>query len=320
MGKNEILRTTGSKDKPVIFNTINFLKEAKIIESKKFKKGKKGSISLSPLGKEIVDLITDIHLSSDAHIAVETKISEYLPLVEEEFLPMQNADEYDWNYPSKKLRKNLLQKGWKHEELDSFDEVIQSLYEVGDIYRKSIFNSLLHRYSTILSKFQVNKNAKAVLSQIILDKVSNLLNSGPVRNEIKPSFSDAYHFGFRDLQIPILKDIEQRYKNPHRIISNRFTSDEITRLTSSLLCVLKPSVDELISFIGVYSDLLWMEKRIENIKSSKQDKGIEKQAESYLHNLKELDRSRMKCVKRYNELMIEDEELIRSGFKSLVKK
>jgi hypothetical protein len=41
MGKNEILRATGSKDKPVIFETINFLKEAKIIEFKRVKQGKK---------------------------------------------------------------------------------------------------------------------------------------------------------------------------------------------------------------------------------------------------------------------------------------
>ena len=35
MGKNEILRATGSKDKPVIFKTINFLKKARILEFKK---------------------------------------------------------------------------------------------------------------------------------------------------------------------------------------------------------------------------------------------------------------------------------------------
>jgi hypothetical protein len=84
MGKNEILRATGNKDKPVIFETINFLKKARILEFKRVKQGKKTFVTLTPLGKEIVYLITDIEKSKDRYLAFEDRISDYIRLTEDE--------------------------------------------------------------------------------------------------------------------------------------------------------------------------------------------------------------------------------------------
>ena len=147
MGKNEILRATGSKDKPVIFETINFLKKANILEFKKVKQGKKTIVTLTPLGKEIVDLIIDIKKSKDTYLAVENKISEYIPLTE------------DVNHTSRFFEK-LSQKGWKKEDFVSFIDIIPSLFRIRDFYRKNIYNSLIYRYHTI-SNFGVNENAKS---------------------------------------------------------------------------------------------------------------------------------------------------------------
>ena len=101
MGKNEILRATGSKDKPVIFETINFLKKARILEFKKVKQGKKTIVTLTPLGKEIVHLIIDIKKSKDTYLAVEDKISEYIRLIE------------DANHITERLLKNCHRKAGK---------------------------------------------------------------------------------------------------------------------------------------------------------------------------------------------------------------
>jgi hypothetical protein len=304
-GKNEILRASGSKDKPLIFKTIEFLKTCKILEFEKLRQGKKGMVKLTPLGKEILDLTTDIYLSNVAFKAVETNISKYLPLIEEDHT-LKRADEYDGKYPSKTLQQKLLQIGWKQEELDSFDQVIQSLHKIGDIYRKNVCNSLLHRYSTILSNFQMNKNAGAVLIKIILNEINRLLISRPIRydNAKQSDFSAAYHFPFDKLQIPILKDIEQTYKNKNsiQIISNRFTSEVISSLMSSLICIMKPSQDEFSTFINAF-EMDTINKELESFK--KKTKKVE-QAKRYLHNLEELAKVRKKCLKRYRKDLADD--------------
>ena len=292
MGKNEILRATGSKDKPVIFKTINFLKKARILEFKKVKQGKKTIVTLTPLGKEIVHLIIDIKKSKDTYLAVEDKISEYIPLTE------------DVNHTSRLFEK-LSQKGWKKEDFVSFIDVIPSLFRIRDFYRKNIYNSLIYRYHTI-SNFGVNENAKEVLIKIIINAITNFLANERTLNITQPWFSDNHH-RLENLSKPIMEEIKKIYKpvNPRNIeiISNRFTSEAIAGLMSSLVCILKPAKEDF-AFTRVKSEIERMKKAIEYGEDTSGD------AERYLNNLKDLAKLRENCITMYGDYLYETDEVL----------
>ena len=292
MGKNEILRATGSKDKPVIFKTINFLKKARILEFKKVKQGKKTIVTLTPLGKEIVHLISDIKKSKDTYLAVEDKISEYIPLTE------------DVNHTSRLFEK-LSQKGWKKEDFVSFIDVIPSLFRIRDFYRKNIYNSLIYRNHTI-SNFGVNENTKEVLIKIIINAITNFLANERTLNMTQPWFSDNHH-RLENLSKPIMEEIEKIYMpvNPRNIeiISNRFTSEAIAGLMSSLVCILKPAKEDF-AFTRVRSEIERVKKAIEYGEDTSGD------AERYLNNLKDLAKLRENCITRYSDYLDETDEIL----------
>jgi hypothetical protein len=298
MGKNEILRATSSKDKPVIFKTINFLKKARILEFKKVKQGKKTIVTLTPLGKEIVHLIIDIEKSKGKYNVVMDKTLEYSLLKENE----------NHTYMEK-----LLQKGWKQEELSSFIDVILSLLRIIDIYRKNIYNSLIYRYYYTLASIEVNEDAKAVLIKIIISAITYFISTEPTPNMIQPRFSD-HHIRFENLSKSILEEIEKVYKpdkmisNPYqnKIISNRFTSEEIAGLMSSLVCILKPTREDL-AFTRVKSEIERMKKDIE---SFEKDRGVRDEiSRCYLNNLEDLAKIHENCITRYGDYLDEIDEV-----------
>lgn len=293
MGKNEILRATGSKDKPVIFETINFLKKANILEFKRVKQGKKTFVTLTPLGKEIVDLIIDIKKSKDTYLAVEDKISEYIPLTE------------DVNHTSRHFEK-LSQKGWKKEDFVSFIDVIPSLFRIRDFYRKNIYNSLIYRYHTI-SNFGVNENAKEVLIKIIINAITNFLANERTLNMTHPWFSD-FHHRLENLSKPIMEEIEKMYTpvNPLnvKVISNRFTSEAIAGLMSSLVCILKPAKEDF-AFTRVKSEFEIMKKGI----TEKDREGMNEIARRYLNSLENLAKLHENCITRYGDYLDETDEV-----------
>ena len=155
-------------------------------------------------------MIIDIKKSKDTYLAVEDKISEYIPLTE------------DVNHTSRLFEK-LSQKGWKKEDFVSFIDVIPSLFRIRDFYRKNIYNSLIYRYHTI-SNFGVNENAKEVLIKIIINAITNFLANERTLNITHPWFSE-YHHRFENLSKPIMEEIVKMYKpiNPPyvKVISNR---------------------------------------------------------------------------------------------------
>jgi hypothetical protein len=294
IGKNEILRATGSKDKPVIFKTINFLKKANILEFKKVKQGKKISVTLTPLGKETVHLIIDIKKSKDTYLAVEDKISEYIPLPE------------DVNHTSRLFEK-LSHKGWKIEEIASCIDVISSLFRIRDFYRKNIYNSLIYRYHTI-SNYGVNENAKEVLIKIIINAITNLLANERTLNMTHPWFSD-YHHRLENLSKPIMEEIKEMYMpvNPRndKIISNRFTSEAIAGLMSSLICILKPTKEDF-AFTRVKSEFAIMKR---DITEKDREVMMTDIARDYLNSLENLAKIRENCITRYGDYLDETDEV-----------
>jgi hypothetical protein len=295
MGKNEILRATGSKDKPIIFKTINFLKKAMILEFKKVRQGKKTIVTPTPLGKEIVDLIIDIKKSKDTYLALEDKITELLRLTEKLTEDMRLAEE-DADHNGDKFIEKL-------EEIPSYIDVTPSLFRIRDFYRKNIYNSLIYRYHTI-SNFGVNENAKEVLIKIIVNAITNFLANERTLNMTHPWFSDNHH-RLENLSKPIMEEIEKIYMpvNPRdvKVISNRFTSEAIAGLMSSLVCILKPAKEDF-AFARVKSEIERVKKAIEYGEDTSGD------AERYLNNLEDLAKLRENCITRYSDYLDDTDE------------
>jgi hypothetical protein len=306
VGKNEILRDTGSKDKPVIFKTINFLKKANILEFKRVKQGKKAPVTLTRLGKEIVDLIIDIKKSKDTYLAVKDKILEYIRFTEDshKILESMRLFKVDSNHNGERdveiWLEELSKKGWKEEMISDYTDLIQSLFRIRDFYRKNIYNSLIYRYHTI-SNFGVNENAKEVLIKIIINAITNFLTNELTLNMTHSRFSDNHH-QLENLSKPIMEEIEKIYMpvNPRNIeiISNRFTSEAIADLMSSLVCILKPAKEDF-AFTRVKSQI---EKMKKSFKSENREY-IPWISQCYLNNLEDLARLRGKCVTRYGDYL-----------------
>ena len=309
MGKNEILHATGSKDKPVIFKTINFLKKARILEFKKVKQGKKTIVTLTPLGKEIVDLVIDIKKSKDTYVAVEDKILEYIRFTEDSHKILEDMRLFtvDSNHDGEReveiWLEELSKKGWKEEMISDCTEVIPSLFRIRDFYRKNIYNSLIYRYHTI-SNFGVNENAKEVLIKIIIDAITNFLANERTLNMTQPWFSDNHH-RLENLSKPIMEEIKKIYKpvtlRDVMFISNRFTSEAITGLMSSLVCILKPAKEDF-AFARVKSEIERVKKAIEYGEDTSGG------AERYLNNLEDLAKLRENCITRYSDYLDDTDE------------
>ena len=168
MTKNQICVHTGIKNKTPTLEAINMLVKDKILDSQKVNKQKE-NITVTPLGQEIIDLITDINMANETHTALALKISEYETLVEKSHSADQEGKNYD-----KVLRRKLLQKGWNDEDMESFDEAMGGICRIEKIYRKNICNCLLHRYSVILPNFKGKENAGEILTRIILKQVTHV--------------------------------------------------------------------------------------------------------------------------------------------------
>ena len=183
MNKNQIIRATGIKNKGPILAAINLLIKDKILASKKANKQKE-ILTLTPLGQEIIDLITDINAANEAYDALDSKISEYEALNAKAFFAFNKigGDRYH-----EVLRSKLRRKGWDVKEIEIFDEIMESTCSIEKIYRKNICNSLIHRYSLITSNFNINNNIREILTKIIITQITHVLslrthyyNRGPV--------------------------------------------------------------------------------------------------------------------------------------------
>jgi hypothetical protein len=278
--KSELLRATGSKDKPTIFRTIDFMKRANILKFKSLKRGKKESITLTPLGLEVVEVVALIKHSNYTYNQLRDKIQEYLPLMRIYLDKYADKDEEDRHRNS--IKEKLAQKGWNREQIASFIFEAFSLLRAGEIYHKDVCNSLLYRYSKILSSFQVNKSAKEIIIKIIVNVITNIL-----KNDLNiigcrlPQFD--HNLSYFSTQV--LNDIDKFYSI--HAAPNCFISDEIAGLMSSLVLLLKPHPQDFSIFAGIYSKIEHDKNHIDSI-GNKQETYMDITARHSLKNLEEV--------------------------------
>jgi hypothetical protein len=244
MSKNQVYRTsssrTGIQNKGPFFKAIRFLVDALILDSKKVNKQKE-VISLTQLGQEIMNFLNDIHRCRRAEQELRKTISNYEDAGE------VHVDENDW----KVIRGNkLLSRGWTKEEIESYDQIKESLRLVLNLHRRHLYNCILHRYSLILITFEINEIAENILTKIITDQLMKQL----LPDEEEPELQDHWFApDYSTLELPVLQDMGELYGKLNRLresiwgdyLTNRFTSEAVINLISSMLILLKPSITDV---------------------------------------------------------------------------
>jgi hypothetical protein len=195
-------------------------------KAKRRVKQKKTKI-LTQLGDELIRLADDLNDYAESCSKLQNVIKQYF-----------NVGKYD---DKKVLRKVLLNRGWKPEEVDNFDNLFRSSQNLS-IYLISPFqviNIVLIRYILVLSKIKANKNAKIILDYIIMDNINRQLSNTIVTD------IDGPHTSLAREKISFVTDfLETGY-----YYENRFTDGEVDDVLLSVLKVLDVPCDVLKSTI-----------------------------------------------------------------------
>jgi DNA-binding HxlR family transcriptional regulator len=138
---NEIVRKTGSKDKPRVLDSIKHLEKSNLVETKKLShKTQKKIKILTPLGYEFAHLIDSIHRYENSYNKFKEAIKTNYQL------PLQSD---------------------KNSNIRIFHT--RSAVE--------FIHTLVAKYASILIKFELNEFAKSILIEIIIETLNKHLSS-----------------------------------------------------------------------------------------------------------------------------------------------
>ena len=262
MSKNQVYRATGIKNKGPILAALNLLVKDKILASKKANKQKE-ILTLTPLGQEIIDLITDINAANEAYEELDSKISEYESLNEKAFFAFNKIGGERYH---EVLRSKLRRKGWDDKEIEIFDEIMESICSIEKIYRKNICNSLIQRYSLITSNFKIYDNVREILTKIIITQITHVLSLRTHYYDRGPVLAPYELNRFDDLGLVIHQEICTLYNQNHMVL--RFTSNETKNLMTSILAIVRLNRNLVSRYIKIFDDDL--KRLMEQVDESKE--------------------------------------------------
>lgn len=278
---NEIVRkvseTTGSKDSPAIKDSIGLLERASIIQTISSAKHRQKEIKVpTDLGKEILNLIYALRKCSHNYTKLKEAIIEY---------NIDLGENKDPTEAGEIVRRKLLHKKWDDQDISSFNNIMHSAFRMESIYRMNIFNSILHRYTTIKYEYEVNQMADKIILKIIMDEIQSLfLLAGGLEDLSLKFSSNNYYFNpehadritdvpFVDTYDTIEEQIETFYMFEGSVLTNSLISNTIEELTLSLFFLLRPELKDIKKRI---SSLRWdagirrgQQKILSKIKSGK---------------------------------------------------
>jgi hypothetical protein len=248
MWVNEIVRrvteTTGSRDRPGIKKSIDFLERALMIETISSASHKQKEIKIpTSLGKEVLKLIDDLRKCNYSYTKLKGVIIEYNFKLGE----VQDPDEQ-----AKIVRRKLLKKGWDKQDVESFHGIMHSAFRMESIYRSTIFNCMLYRYSSIKYEYDVNEIADRIITEIMMLEIHRLFLLAVDLEEINSKFeSDQYYFSpekadritdvpFVDIYDTIEEEITIFYYWEDAVLTNMVISDIIEEVTLSMFSLLQP--------------------------------------------------------------------------------
>ena len=135
---------------------------------------------------------------------------------------------------------------------------MRSAFEMETIYRNIIFNSILHRYSLIRGKYEVNEIADKVIQKIMMNEIQSLFKLTRELEETSSKFNEHYFnpetsdyedLPFVDLYNLILERLEWYYLDEEPPLLNKSISDPIEEVTLSLFLLLQPDEDDVQEYI-----------------------------------------------------------------------
>jgi hypothetical protein len=225
---------------------LGILKRGILINKKKHLKNhqQRYVVSLTPLGKELAELIVDLEGYKNSYIALRNAIDKNFQI------PKQKG--------GKALRSILRNNGWNEQELEWFSHYYEMigllLANADDILHKV----LTKRYALMLREFgKISEIAKAIVNKIIIDgrifQISFILRdiendySSPSMTErradqVKAEYVDTYTFINQDVLDHFDESVAQDYY-PKVILH------EAKNMLLSFLFILKPPRELVLEYI-----------------------------------------------------------------------
>lgn len=253
---NEIVRrvteTTGSRDTPAIKNSIKLLERASVIETVSSNEHAQKEIKiLTPLGQEVFEFVQHLKRCNYSYGRLREAIIENNPSIGK----AEDPDETE-----KILNRKLLSKGWNHSEIDKFIYIMRTAFRMEVIYRNNIFNSILHRYSTIIADYDINDTANQIIQKIMMNEIQSLFHLAQDLERLGTKFSSEHRYfdpenshwkdiPFVDIYDLILEQLEDYYHD-EALLLNKSISDIIEEVTLSLLLLLQPDQESVREYVS----------------------------------------------------------------------
>lgn len=301
--------TTGSKDTPAIKNSIKLLERALLIETvSSTKHSQKKIIILTSLGLEVVDFIQNLKRCNYSYNRLKDAIIDNNPSIGN----AKNVDE------AEKIRdRKLLNKGWNHSEIRLITYIMGTAFRMEVIYRNIIFNSIIHRYSTILTNYDINDTANKIIQEVMANEIQSLFVLTQELETVNSKFeSEHCYFGseyshfieipFVDFYELIVEQIDNYYEEGALLI-NKSISSIIEEITLSLLLLLIPDKESVHQYIGKIREIVSANKRQEKILEKLMKKDISQSSSEFNNLTKTLSVVKLRDIyKKYLQLKREN--------------
>ena len=140
---------------------------------------------LTPLGQEVSNFF--YHLKRCSYSYTRLK---YTNIIIENNIRIGKTE--DPEEAEKIVERKLLTRGWDRIEIEHFEFIMRSAFVMETIYRNNIFNSILHRYSIIRGKHEVNEIADKIIQKIMLNEIQYLFLLTTELEEVSSRFNEHY--------------------------------------------------------------------------------------------------------------------------------
>ena len=222
MNVNQIIKQTGLY-KDNVRKEISTLHEAEFIEekdAKKYEQGKEKKKRLTKLGSEIANLKYYADIFQKSFVTFQNKVSKTADLTKKDPAAVTRI-----------LKENK----WTDNEIKNYQEWALSAEELLGYTLRLFTDALMVKYSSIMSRFKLNKLAKSILVKIVIDALTNYLLSRPSRkctncgaiNVDESHILDEFNPGVFDL----IGDFD---------LTNKFVESEIKHILQSLVLMMNP--------------------------------------------------------------------------------
>jgi DNA-binding HxlR family transcriptional regulator len=209
---NEIIRQTSS-DRTYIITLIKTLQREKLIERVQTPAKQVKILSLSNLGRELVDLLDNIIQYNKSYSELRKTTKESLDII--------YSDEND-------LKSKLTSKGWNEQDIDHYTYYLTNSASLQYECHSKFINVLGIRYGTIISEFKPGKTARIILDEIMSEAFSG-------------QFSLMLEYLF-DSNNPYFPAIKKLFASLEDLLeySNKFIDRETKNIVKSLFSLLDP--------------------------------------------------------------------------------